>query len=68
MRSSAVQDLTFYSNIPELMVLSQSVFLVVFEWLTLLSVKNEFAYSVDTDEVAHHEPPHLNLHCLPSNL
>ena len=26
----------------------------------------EFANSVDLDEVAHHEPPHLDLHCLPS--
>ena len=28
----------------------------------------EFANSVDLDEVAHNEPPHLELHCLPSNL
>ena len=28
----------------------------------------EFAYSVDLGEVAHHEPPHLDLHCLPSCL
>ena len=26
------------------------------------------ANSVDIDEVAHHEPPHQGLHCLPSNL
>ena len=26
----------------------------------------EFANSVDPDEVAHNEPPHLDLHCLPS--
>ena len=25
----------------------------------------EFANNVDTDEVAHYEPPHLALHCLP---
>ena len=24
----------------------------------------EFANSVDSDEVAHYEPPHLDLHCL----
>ena len=24
--------------------------------------------STDPDEVAHHEPPHLDLHCLPSSL
>ena len=28
----------------------------------------EFANSVDPDEVAHHEPPHLGLHCLSSSL
>ena len=28
----------------------------------------EFANSVDPDEVAHNEPPHLDLHCLPSSL
>ena len=28
----------------------------------------EFAISVDLDEVAHNEPPHLDLHCLPSSL
>ena len=25
----------------------------------------EFANSVDPDEVAHNEPPHLDLHCFP---
>ena len=28
----------------------------------------EFANSVDLDEVAHDEPPHLGLHCLSSSL
>ena len=28
----------------------------------------EFANSVDLNEVAHHEPPHLDLHCLHSSL
>ena len=28
----------------------------------------EFANSVDLDEVAHHESPHLDLRCLPSSL
>ena len=28
----------------------------------------EFANSVDLDEVAHYEPPHVDLHCLPSCL
>ena len=27
----------------------------------------ELADSVDLDEVAHYEPPHLDLHCLPSS-
>ena len=26
----------------------------------------EFANSLDLDEVAHNEPPHLDLHCFPS--
>ena len=28
----------------------------------------EFANSVDLDVVAHYEPPHLDLQCLPSSL
>ena len=28
----------------------------------------EFANSVDPDEVAHHEPPHLDLCCLPTSI
>ena len=28
----------------------------------------EFANSADLDEVAHNEPPHLDLHCLPISL
>ena len=28
----------------------------------------ELANSADLDEVAHNEPPHLDLHCLPSSL
>ena len=28
----------------------------------------EFANSIDLDEVAHNEPPHLDLHCLSSSL
>ena len=28
----------------------------------------KFANSEDLDEVAHNEPPHLDLHCLPSML
>ena len=30
--------------------------------------KVAFANSVNLDEVAHNEPPHLDLHCLPSSL
>ena len=29
--------------------------------------KRECANSVDLDKVAHDEPPHPNLHCLPSS-
>ena len=28
----------------------------------------EFANRIDLDEVAHYEPPHLDLHCVPSSL
>ena len=35
--------------------------------LTTSDEKAEFANSVDLDEVAHNEPPHLDLHCLPSS-
>ena len=28
----------------------------------------EFANNVDLDEVPHNEPPHLDVHCLPSSL
>ena len=28
----------------------------------------EFGNSVDLDEVAHNEQPHVDLHCLPSSL
>ena len=40
--------------------------------LTLLKVLEtqiaEFANSANLDEVAHNEPPHQDLHCLPSSL
>ena len=39
--------------------------------LTLLVLETkiaEFANSIDLDEVAHNEPPHPDLHCLPSSL
>ena len=38
-------------------------------WNTVPKVKTTvFANSVDPDEVAHNEPPHLDLHCFPSSL
>ena len=38
-------------------------------YLTLSEMKiAEFANSVDLNEVAYYEPPHLDLHCLPSSL
>ena len=30
--------------------------------------KGKFAHSIDRDEEAHNEPPHVDLHCLPSSL
>ena len=48
-----------------------SVFCFVL-WLNSLSLPGtkiaEFANGVDLDEVAHIEPPHLDLHCLHSSL
>ena len=35
---------------------------------TMQQQKVEFANSVDPDEVAHYEPSHLDLHCLPSSI
>ena len=34
----------------------------------MINLKDKRANSVDPDEVAHNEPPHLDLHCLPSSL
>ena len=39
--------------------------------LNFLSTRDEiaeFANSLDLVEVAHNEPPHLDLHCLPTGL
>ena len=49
----------------------KSVFYYQMLTLTLKTPKMKrmkFANSADPDEVAHNEPPHLDLHCLPSNL
>ena len=38
-------------------------------WVNTSEMKTaEFANSPDLDEVAHNEPPHIDLHSLPSNL
>ena len=37
-------------------------------WLVPETKIAEFANSVDLGEVAHNEPPHLDLHCLHSSL
>ena len=37
-------------------------------WAILVFNIAEIANSLDLDEVAHNEPPHLDLHCLPSSL
>ena len=45
-------------------------FLTSNDFLTLSVTETkiaEFANSVDLDDVAHHEPHHLDLHCLPSD-
>ena len=50
---------------------SDATNLIKQEGLTLVAPKMkkvEIANRVDPDEVAQHEPPHLDLHCLPSSL
>ena len=42
--------------------------LLLFNSLSTRDEIAEIANSVDLDEVAHYEPPHLVLHCLPSSL
>ena len=41
---------------------------LIFQLLVPEIKKDEFANSVDLGELAHNEPPHLDLHCLPSSL
>ena len=42
--------------------------ILLFNSLTTRDKIAEFANSLDLDEVAQNEPPHLDLHCLPSSL
>ena len=45
--------------------------IIVLKWLKLYAPETniaKFANGVDPDEVAHNEPPHLDLHCLLSSL
>ena len=42
----------------------QDIFLVISNTLSAREKTAEFANSIDPDEVAHNEPPHLDLHCL----
>ena len=48
-------------------VVALFLFLSIFH-LVLETKLSECANSEALDEVAHHEPPHPNLHCLPSSL
>ena len=45
-----------------------SVLLVEPEEFNTSSTLTKFSNSVDPDEAAHDEPPHLDLHCLPAGL
>ena len=48
-----------------------SYFCIKFVCIKSLSIRDEnseFENNVDLDEVAHNEPPHLDLHCLPHSL
>ena len=59
---------------PVLAMLGMTMCMILLTWLNHLTLyltvtkAAEFANSVDLDEVAHYEPPHLDLHCLPSSL
>ena len=57
--------------IPDQKCLSETVLMRVATQLTLTVPETkiaEFANSLDLDEMAHNEPPHQDLHCLPSSL
>ena len=48
--------------------MTKDALLKTFDTLSTEDEEAEFANSLDLDEVAHNEPPHLDLHCLPSSL
>ena len=64
--------LSMYSSKTDLLAQLYNTMLNMFKYdMIALNSRDEiaeFANSVDLDEVAHNEPPHLNLHCLPSSL
>ena len=46
-------------------------YIYVYIYINSFSTRDEiaeFANNLDLEEVAHHEPSHLDLHCLPSSL
>ena len=43
-------------------------YVIIINTLSARDENNEFANSIDLDEVAHNEPPHLDLHFLPFSL
>ena len=62
-------DHGLHSAAEQLLLLTPSVTFKFDSKCTLTETKiAEFANSVDLDEMAHNEPPHLDLHCLPSSL
>ena len=48
--------------------ISRGITMALLNSLSTRDKIGEFVNTVDLDEVAHNEPPHLDLHCLPSSL
>ena len=63
----------YETTIPEIILFeSDSIFSVTSKLRLYMPKMNilvvEFANSLDPNELAHNEPPHLDLYCLPSSL
>ena len=71
-----MRDLRFFSCFTSFSVTSGPLGVVMKSFMQLNPVNSlsstieiaEFINSVGLDEVAYNEPPHLDIHCLPSSL
>ena len=54
----------FPSEFPKWTLLSLNLGMSIIANRVSVNIKNWMANSVDADEIAHHEPSHLDLHCL----